>query len=297
MPRVIIMTQGLNIWAEQRAILKEVFPISLFTFKVYYDRALEKLSQYWDTLFNGPMKFEDPYKSGSSNLIWKISELEEFELWIKDFKTLHYSAPFFFQDFEVTGRHLCPRALTDYKHKVMVELSYLLPNDPDVKAILPVLLTGYILGRRGDPRHKAGTSHELKSDDEKYTANSLMNLLEGKSRKPYSDFKRNSPKLFRPAAKYTKLPKLQYLKMSEARLRQSLLPFKTSILFLFLAYKTRDVCNLTLSSSLFIEFSKCGILGDPDFPSYADLSEERKSALDIENDPLRDEILNYTNGH
>lgn len=70
-------------------------------------------------------------------------------------------------------------------------------------------------------------------------------------------------------------------------------PFKTSILFLFLAYKTRDVCNLTLSCSLFIEFSKCGILGDPDFPNYADLPDERKSELNAENDPLRNEILNY----
>ena len=81
--------------------------------------------------------------------------------------------------------------------------------------------------------------------------------------------------------------------MCEENLRTAMFPFKASMLFLFLAYKTKDVCNLTLSCSLFIEFSKSGILGDPNFPNYAALSDEKRFMLKIEDDPLRNEILSH----
>ncbi len=58
------------------------------------------------------------------------------------------------------------------------------------------------------------------------------------------------------------------------------------MLFLFLAYKTQDLCNLTLSYSLFEKFTGCLSLLEYDFRRLP------KPDATI-GDPLRDELLSY----
>lgn len=271
-----------------------MFPISLIS---YYKKAYKTLSDHWDELFSQKPSGENPYAAETAAFQGELAILSEFEEWASEFQAFEYSAPFFFkgpEDFVVAVRDRCSPALTAYKHETAIEFSYLLPDKPDVHAVLPLLITGYVLGRRGDPGQKDGENKCFAVDesDPKYTANFLMNLLNGKDFKVHNDFKRSRHSLFRPAKKYTKLPKLQYSAMTNPKLAKSLSLFRTSMLFLFFAYKTRELCNLTLSCSLFMEFSESGSLLDEGFPNYENLLSTGELPA-IEHDPLRDDILRY----
>lgn len=81
---------------------------------------------------------------------------------------------------------------------------------------------------------------------------------------------------------------MTYLQMTAEKMKTSLSYFGMVNLFLFLAYKMKEFCNLTLSCQLFEEFTGYRGLFDCYFPRL-----KNKTTLRTTDDPLKTEISLY----
>lgn len=246
-----------------------MFPISLI---YIYNRALSELEQHWRAQRKTLPYCEDPYQDSSFSPPW----FGDLESWLEQ---VIRSA-----DGKIGGsidaHAIYPSSILKYRHQLAVELGYLLPKDgPTATAILPVLLTGYISNRRGDPKG------EEREAGPRYSANLFFSLLRGGDSKQLSYFLHNGRKLFRPRHWSRIFPQLS-IKLDLATLKKSLSGYGLTRIFLFLLYKMRDLCNLTASLQLFDELTGYVSILSPCYPHC-------EGQLDGLSDPLREEVIDF----
>lgn len=247
-----------------------MFPISLIPI---CDRAISELEQHWRVQRKTLPYCEDPYQDSSFSPPW----FGDLESWLEQ---VIRSA-----DGKIGGsidaHDIYPSSILKYRHQLAVELGYLLPKGgPTATAILPVLLTGYISNRRGDPKGKEG------EDDPKYSANLFLSLLRGGDSKQLPYFLHNGSKLFCLRHWSSIFPKLCFAQLGLAKLKKSLSGYGLTRIFLFLLYKMRDLCNLTVSLQLFDELTGYVSILSPRYPHY-------EGQFDGLSDPLREEVIDF----
>ena len=247
-----------------------MFPISLNSI---YERALLELKQHWRVQRKTSPYCEDPYQDSSFSPPW----FGDLESWLEQ---AVQSA-----DGKIGGGidagDIYPASVLKYRHQLAVELGFLLPKgSPTVAAILPVLLIGYISNRRGDPKE------EKRENDPKYSANLFFSLLRGSDSKQLSSFLKDGSNLFLPHYWNETFPRLRFAQLNLARLKKSLSGYGLTRLFLVLLYKTRDLCNLTVSLQLFDTLTGYISILSPRYP-------HSEGQFDDLSDPLRQEIIDY----
>lgn len=191
---------------------------------------------------------------------------------------------------------ICRNSILKYKKELSIELQNSLPAFKDtsqmetpnaskiVRAILPVLVSGYIQNRRGDPdwsKEKAGYPRQ--------TANVFVNLINHDDPDGYHQASKNIKSLFMPNEWDSKYPKLTYVQITPQKMRPTLTFFGDVMLFLFLVYKMKNFCNLSLSCTLFE--ATIGDIGffDKNFPRI----EKDRVLGGPGDDPIKDEIISY----
>lgn len=231
--------------------------ISFIDYDQAFNKALEDIKTHWDTLAELPVVIEDDIYSLDNKEEYfrnEVKTLLDFEEWIDSLLKVAFTASQLPIDLTVkpNGNHLYPECLLTCKHELAVEFRYLLPDTPSVRAILPVLMVGYIVKRRGE-----------RSDcyDQPISRPLCSLLTHDKSR--ITHFKRKIDNQFRLSKAESTFSKLKYEQLkSLSLLEQKLSPLGIAVLFLFLAYKTKKLCNLPLSFALFEEFTGCLSLFD-----------------------------------
>lgn len=193
----------------------------------------------------------------------------------------------------------------EYKKEISIELQTLLPafngweagrvrdaktvdvngsNYQTVQAILPVLVAGYMQNRRGDPNWK-----KEGKDYPRGTAMIYANLVQIRKLDSLYHSKQNLDGIFRLRPWSKKYSKLRYDQITSENMRTKLNYFGHIILFLFLTYKMKDFCNLSMSCALFEYFS--GFIGY--FDNFFLHVESDYNFKRLSDDPQKGEIISY----
>lgn len=178
--------------------------------------------------------------------------------------------------------NIYPKAIQteDLLEQVVTELRILLPDAPEANAILPVLVTGYIMNRRG-------ASEESDLAVHKNATGLYRNLFYNGD---ISAYMKSTKDRFRVCSWKKMYLRITYCQLTKSRMTKSLSYFGMLNLFLFLAYKMKEFCNLTLSCDLFEEFTGYPGLCDKFFPRL-----EIETPLHTQDDPLKKDISAYLN--
>ena len=169
-----------------------------------------------------------------------------------------------------------------------------------VQAILPVLVLGYIEGRRGPSNKKNKKSKKSKENKEggegkigerifRGTAHTFENLLCHEDVDAYRHELQNIGSIFKPKCWDKVYSRLKYAKIDPKEMENKLLYFGDIMLFLFLAYKMKNFCNLTLSCALFEEFSGSVGFFDIHFPRI----DNGYTFNGTHDDPKKEKIIYY----
>lgn len=295
-----------------------MFPIFLNEF---YRAVIDQIISYWTILMNTGEKPETfNGKIYSCNL--PSSYLCQLNDWIGEFwemtcqpstakvKMSRLSSALFGID-SIPMEKICSKSIIEYREMLSRELQTLLPafrqseaaeilsqkpidnnvvvteksTYEKVTAILPVLVSGYIQKRRGDKGKKTACE-----DPPRFTGQLFSCLaFHEKDADMFKRRKESACALFRPKCWSDQYSDLKYAQLTASKAKNKLKYFGNVMLFLFLAYKMKDFCNLSLSCDLFEDFS--GSIGffDEHFPRL----EEGYIYRGTSDDPRREEIISY----
>lgn len=236
-----------------------------------YQKALKEITDHWDKIFDMPLDVF-PCKQGPAGL----NGLSD---WLYELVKKDGPQSMFLGGGKLPAGQIYPKVLLreNNRRQIGAELQVILPDAPEVNAILPVLVTGYIMNRRESPDE----DHEFRG------ASSLFKGLIYRE-KESSSIKMGGKSLFRVKSWDKMFRKVTYRQMTQTRMKKSLSYFGMLNLFLFLSHKMGKICNLTLSCDLFEEFTGYPGFCAEDFPRL-----DTETELHTDDDPLKEEISSY----
>lgn len=237
-----------------------------------YQKALKEITNHWDEV----LKLSQDDRCG----IQGPTGLNELSNWLHELVSKDGPQSMFLDGGKLPAEKIYPKVLLhkNTRKQIDAELQVILPDAPEVNAILPVLVTGYIMNRR--------KSH-LEDRAFPNGASSLYKSLQYEKTVNYS-IKMSGTSLFRVKSWDKIFREVTYCQMTKMRMKKSLSYFGMLSLFLFLCYKMEESCNLTLSCDLFEEFTGYPGFCDKFFPRL-----KVETQLHTEDDPLKDEISSY----
>lgn len=236
----------------------------------HYQAALEEITDHWDS-YLASESYAFPRKGS-------ITCLGDLSSWLSELLKRGCPTSIFIDNDKLSLSEIYPSILAEGSTKLIAkELQVILPDAPEVCAILPVLITGYIVNRRGRYESEKGIPSG---------ATALYRKLYYKY--DISNQKSSSKSLFQVCEWKERYPDVTYGQMTKSIMKGRLSYFGMVNLFLFLAYKMEGLCNLTLSCALFEEFTGYPGLCDKFFPRL-----EVETELHTEDDPLKEKISLY----
>lgn len=292
---------------------KEVFPIST---KEAYTCAVKEINTHWATLWgknqNALIMDDDFYshRNPYSYLYYLnewIEELLKMVIFPSKNRKLWLSLPSC-HSVSIPNEQIYRTSVLKYKEELSVELQTLLPAFEEagiekftsqhtmsddgaeiqdttykaVRAILPVLVSGYIQNRRGDAQRG-----EKSEDPPQFTASTYLNLIYHEDAEGIKAARQRIYRLFEPHCWDKEYSKLKYTQITPQKI--SKIYFGDVMLFLFLCYKMKDFCNLTLSCTLFEEFAGSVGFFDSHFPRVDDGHTFKNTC----SDPKKEAIILY----
>lgn len=190
--------------------------------------------------------------------------------WIKLLDDIHYSADL---PFDLSFKRIYPASIQSEEsmRDIARELDLLLPEDSEsVRAILPILISGYIVNRRACQKTQENKlrNYRNRQDNNRKSKAGVKRCYEGtpalytllldddENSEQFRKFIKRKEGLFKLTDYLGRYPKLKYSELTSGKIQMILSGFGIARLFLFLLYKTQDICDVSLSYLVFMVMTR-----------------------------------------